>query len=323
MTFRIHPLRRSPAWLALLAMPALLLMAMPAIAPAQDAPAAIDLRPDWQVGQTARYEIWSHRQRRTTMSMGGESHEVNVTMVTEGEVTWTVDRVNDDGSATCTMVLDWLSMTVTDNEGGQQIIDSRRGSGDVPAMHQALQAMAGQPVRFEIASDGSVDSVAGVNTIRQRTEAEPMAPEDRDFVRSATELALLIAAPDNANPGQTWQTRHAWSHEAGTMHYNIRHTLNDVGEVEGIPVATVYSEAQLELEVDDADMPPDAPPIDIRMTQGSRQGQVIFDLQRREAVGRNSLEQTTIEVTVRMPEQTLRQRIDETIQGQALRISEE
>lgn len=301
----------------------LLLLVIPSFARAQDAPATVDLRPNWEAGQSARYELWSQRDRLTTMSVAGESHQVSVTMISEGEATWTVDRVAADGSASCTMVIDWLSITITDDQGERQVIDSRRASGDIPPMHQALQAMSNEPVRVEVASDGSVRSVSGVNAIRQRTETAAIAPEDRDFVRSATELALLVAAPDNANPGQTWRTEHAWSHETGTMHYRVAYTLEDVGEIAGVPVATVYSNAQLELEVDDSDLPADAPPIDIRLAQGSRQGQVIFDLERREAVGRNSLERTSVQVTVRMPEQTLEQRVEETIQSQALRIAEE
>lgn len=319
MTHHLYHLPRSIMLLAVAA----LLLAWPGTAPAQDAPAAIDLRPNWEEGQSARYEYWSRRERQTSMSVGGESHQASVTMVSEGEANWTVDRVNPDGSARCTMVIDWVNITITDDQGDRQVIDSRRGSGDIPPMHQALRAMAGQPVRFAVAADGSIESVSGMDAIRQRTEAEALAPEDRDFIRSATSLALLVGAPDDASPGQTWRTQHAWGHELGTMHYRLAHTLEEAGEIEGIPVATVYSEGELDLEVDDSDMPAEAPPVDVRMTDASWQGQVIFDLQRREAVGRNSLERTSIQITMRMPEQTLEQRMDETVQSQALRVAEE
>ncbi|MEX0653833.1 MAG: DUF6263 family protein [Phycisphaeraceae bacterium] len=301
----------------------LLLLTFIAPAPAQDAPAAIDLRPAWQPGQTARYELWSRRERQSTMTVAGESQQAEMVMVTEGEMTWRVDDVAADGSATCTLTLDWMRMAITDDEGGQQTIDSRRDAGDIPPMHQALRAMTGQPLRVNVAADGSIRSVAGHDAIRQQVEIEQLAPDERDYLRSATELAVLVAAPANARPGQTWDTRHAWNHEAGTMHHRATYRLDDVGEIEGIPIATVLIEDRLELEVDDSELPADAPPINVRLTQGDRQAQVLFDLQRREAVGRNSVERTSIEVTVRMPEQTLTQRTDETVQNQALRIAEE
>ena len=301
---------------------AYLLPVAPALAEARDAPAAIDLRPAWEPGQSARYAVWSRRVRQTTMSAHGQSQQVSMTIVTEGEFTWTTERLEPDGSITARMTLDWMSLTFENPEGERQVIDSRRGSGDIPPMHQALQAMSGAPIRVTVAADGSIQSVAGTDAIRRQIQARPFAPEDRDFIRSATELAVLVAAPPTAQPGGNWRTQHAWSHEAGTMHHRVTYTIEGVSEIAGIPVATVLGESKLELEVDRTQMPADAPPIDIRQTLGTRQSQVMFDLQRREAVGRNSLERTRIEVTIRLPEATLNQRTDETIQSQALRIAE-
>ncbi|MEX0745488.1 MAG: hypothetical protein WD118_07785 [Phycisphaeraceae bacterium] len=317
-TVRFHRAAIATACSALIAM-----CIAPAPAAAQDEPAAVDFRPAWQPGQTARYEVWTQRERESTMSVGGETQQVNMTLESEGEVTWTVDRVEPDGSAVCTMTIDWLATTVTDAEGQAQVNDSRRASGDIEPMHQVLRAMAGVPVRVHVGVDGAVQRVEGIDAIARAVEIAELAPDENDFIRSATHLAVLADAPADARAGHTWNARHTWNHEAGQMQHSDAYTLQSVGEIAGVPVATVVSRTQLELDVDRSVFPDDGPPVDVQLTEGTRSAEVIFDLQRREAVGRNSLERTTVQVNVRLPEQTLNQRNRETVRSQALRIAEE
>ncbi len=82
-------------------------------------------------------------------------------------------------------------------------------------------------------------------------------------------------------------------------------------------------QSDLDLEVDRSKIPDDAPPIDVKLRDGSVQSQVMFDLQRHEAVGRNSVQKTDIDVTIRFPQQSIHQRIQRTTQSQMLRIAEE
>ena len=59
------------------------------------------------------------------------------------------------------------------------------------------------------------------------------------------------------------------------------------------------------------------------MTDGQIVTQVMFDLQRREAVGRNTMESRVIEIDVRGPQQSFKRTIDEQIHSQVLRVAEE
>ena len=49
----------------------------------------------------------------------------------------------------------------------------------------------------------------------------------------------------------------------------------------------------------------------------------VHDLHRAEAIGRNTTEQRTIEVTIRSPQHTVGQRMVENIHSQVLRVAEE
>lgn len=294
-----------------------------AAAQAQSEPAPLNLRPQWQPGQTARYEIWGRRVRSMEMSVGGRSRQTSVTIDTTGEITWTVDRVKPDGGATCIMTLDWMTATITPSEGEVQRNDSRRAQGDAPMVHDLLRAMAGVPLTVEVAPDGSIEDVRGVDAIRRRAQHEEMVPEELDFIESANDLATVPDVPAALEPGDTWQAEYRWTHEMGFLHHDVTYTLAGVEHLAGIPVATVEARGDLELEVDRSKMPDNAPPIDVKLVGGDVRSQIMFDLQRHETVGRNTVQRTTIDVAIRLPQQTISQRTQETVQSQALRVAEQ
>jgi len=294
------------------------------VAEAQQAsePRTFNLRPQWQEGQTSRYELWSRRTRQMTMSAGDRQRETSSTVEVTGEVTWRVDRVKSTGGATCTMKYDWLKLSITNAQGDTQVADSRRASGDIEALHAFLQAMTADDVRVTVAPDGSIADVAGIDAIQQQIEVEQMRPEDLDFIESARELAVLAGAPASVTIGDTWQTEAKGTHEMGYLYSENDWQLAQVERIAGIPVATTTSTGELELEVDRSDMPRNGPNIDVTLRDGSVRSQVMFDLQRHEAVGRNTVQNTVIEVNVSVRQRSMSQRIEETVQAQVLRIAE-
>ena len=295
----------------------------PARAEAQMETDNFNLRPDWEAGQSSRYEIWSHRERRMSMSAGGRQREVTSTYEVAGEVTWRVQNVRSDGGAVCEMTYDWLKLTVRDGQGNEQVSDTRRGAGDSEPIHDFLKAMTSGAVRITVAPDGTIANVAGTNAIRQRVATEQMRPEDLDFMESARELAVLAGAPANAAMGDSWQTESKGTHRMGYLRQRTDWRLEQVERIAGIPVATVQGEAELELEVDKSDRPDNAPPVEVTLRNGRMRSQVMFDLQRHEAVGRNAVQTTAVDVNIRMQQGSIQQRIEETLQSQVLRIDEQ
>ena len=290
---------------------------------------AFNLRPQWTAGQTARYEVWSSRTQQATVTLGGQSRSTEFNMTSEGEVTWTVDKVKADGSATCTMTMDWLTLDMTGDDGKTHKNDSRKAKGDIEPFHALLKALAGVPIKVSVASDGTITKVDGIKAIRSRIKPElkDLVPEDLDFIETASELATLVAAPLGAQAGKKWDADQRWTWSdppfTGYMNHDLTFTLAGVEDMAGLPVAVVDGRSKLKLELDRSDLPEGMPPFDVKLVKGDMQTQIMFDLTRSEAVGRNTIQTTTIDINIRMPNATISRRVEQTLQGQVLRIEEE
>jgi len=325
LLININPEQTAPALRGLVL--AVVLLLTPVITFAQD-DSPIDLRPKWVEGQTARYEVWSSRTQQATVSLAGQSRSTSLSMVSLGEVDWTVDKVKADGSAQCTMTLDWLTLDYTPEDGKTLNNDSRKGSGDIEPFHALLKAMTGVPIKVSVASDGTVTKVQGVKAIsaKIKPDLKEMVPEDLDFIETATDLATLVAAPESIDVGKNWKTKLKWTWSdapfEGYMHHDMTYTLSGVEDVDGLPLAIIDGQSKLKLELDRSGLPEGMPPFDVKLAKGDLQSQVMFDLTRGEAVGRNSIQTTTIDVTIRTPNTTITRRVEETLQSQALRIEE-
>ena len=288
-----------------------------------------DLRPQWTVGQTARYAIWTQRTQNISMTMAGQKRDAQIVMTSEGEVTWTVDQVKADGSSVCTMTLDWLAVELAADNGNTMKNDSRKGSGDVEAFHKMLKAMAGTPLKVTVAADGTVTKVKGVNAISSRMPADlkDMVPEELDFIETASELATVIAAPESAGPGTKWDTDLKWSWSdspfEGHLNYDMKFTFDGVEPLADVPVAVIDGQSKIKLDVDRSKVPEGMPPTDIKLVKGELQTQIMYDLTRHEAVGRHTVQNTTIDFVVSLPNNNkLNRRLVETLQSQSLRIEE-
>jgi hypothetical protein len=285
----------------------------------------ISLRPKFVEGHTSRYEVWTLRRNNVNLIVGERTQSHSTQMVIDGEITWSVDKVADDGSATCSMTIDWLKVVLTATNGKEQIVDSRQGSGDNEPMHLLLQSMSGVALSMSVAADGSITAVQGVDAIRSAAGDGGNVPKDQDFIESASDLATLPYAAEQMVMGSVFDAKFSWLHDMGTLHHDAHFTLKSIEEIAGIAIATVHGEAELELEPDLSKMPPGGPDLNISLEHGSVVSQVMFDLERGEAVSRNSKQKTFIRVEIPVPKsnQVVVRTMEEVIQSQALRIAEE
>jgi len=303
-----------------------LALALPARAPdavAAEPPETFSLRPAFERGQTARFEIATTRSIQTRMSFGDREHEANVTIELRAEIAWEVVRVNRDGGARCRMEADWLTATIRTAEGPPQRVDTRKGPGDNAALHRRLKAMTDTPLTVEVDPDGAIASVSGVERIHRRAGDMPDMPEEIDFIETASELATLWDAPAQARAGTSWRTEHTWRREAGELEQTLTWTVAGVELIEGIPVATVTVEGDARLTPDQPPGGRQGPAVNVRQTRGEYEGRVMFDLSRHEVVGRYARESRQREASSNMPDgRTLRSITQETIETQVLRIAE-
>jgi hypothetical protein len=291
--------------------------------PPQNDKPEINLRPVPIAGRTSRFEFWSQRDQLISMRGLGNSESVTTRMVMKGNCTWTVDHARSDGSSTSVMTFDWITIDLTMPDGSVQTCDSRLNRGDNETVHKLLRAMAGVPVKCEVNSDGSIRRATGFDEVKRRAGEGIRPPDELDFIESASDLATLPFAPAEIEVGRSWDGAFEWNHDMGKLQQTLRYTLAGVEEIEGISVATVTATGKSRLTPDQAKLPQGGPRIDVRLLEGSVRSQVIFDLNRHEAVGRHGDESRKIEMTVRLPQGTVTRTLDETIQSQTLRIAEE
>lgn len=322
-------MRHAPLFTLILAA---LLPAGPAAA--QEA-APANLRPQWALGQTATYEFWSKMQKDEAAEILGQTQEKTTTYVSEGKVTWTIDALNDDGSATCTMKMTHLKFTITSGEQGPVVMDSDNPSGEQPVFDQLIAAIVQTPMTVTVNADGTIAQVKGIEELSKAAGQEAVdadvIPSELDMKESASELATLIAAPASATPGQTWNAKYTWNQDnvlpgaEAVADYDTTFTLASLGRIAGVPIATVKAESDIDIKVDLSKLPENAPDIDIQIQDAKGKGEILFDLSRHETVARHDSMSYTANVTITPPNPQvppIQVKITEQNQSQLLRISE-
>ncbi len=295
-------------------------------APATAQTATADLRPRFIPDQVTRYRIWSLRRQTQSVTIGDRRRDFDTRFEIEAQLTWTVARVHTDGSATCSMTIDWMTAAWTGPDGQTQHSDSRRTHGQPEAIHGLLAATTGVPITLKVSQDGSISSASGIDPIRRRVPSQANVPDELDFIEAASDLATIANATPAVPIGGHWDARFTWNHQLGKIHQSMRYTLESIEDIEQIPVATVTGTARLRLEPDVDRLRQAAADagsrVQTRLIAGGVQTQILFDLQRHQAVGRNTVEDRHIEIDIRWPQQTISRTIQEQIHSQVLRVGE-
>jgi hypothetical protein len=311
--------RPRPLTVSLLILPILAIAFPPTPAAAQDAAATFDLRPRFKEGRTTKYDVWTRRQQTNVVSVAGQSQTAQMQMEVTGQVTWRVDRVNADGSAVCTMATDWMAVSMTAE--GQTVKADSRGGGDNERLQTLVEALANNPVTYEISADGLVQSVSGIDAIQQAA-GDIEAPDEDDFTESAYDLATLPGALAELSPGGGWTQTIKLTHEMGAFEAPVQYRLETVERIAGIPVANISAQAPLTFTPELPELPEGAT-ADARLIEGSLTSQVMFDLSRHEAVGRNTIQKQTLRVQLQLGARTISREVTEVIHGQVLRAAEQ
>ncbi|MEM7575921.1 MAG: DUF6263 family protein [Planctomycetota bacterium] len=298
---------------------------------AQTVENGIELRPRWTPGQVATFEFTNVRDSRSSLQLPDRTIDTDFEIRSKGRVRWEVEKVNRDGSAQCVMTLKWMSAALTLPDGQTLENDTRKSRGDDETMHGLLKAMAGKPLKVEVASDGTIAEIEGLKAMRDAADDAEMVPDARDFKETATELAVLSGVPVSLPIGEGWSTDFVWNYgivgmDVGALEQSWRYTLDGVETIEGVDVAVIRGEAQ-RIELDPSavaeQQPEGMPDVSVRLADAEATQQVLFDLSRQEAVGRYATLKTTLELKIPLPNgQTIERSVTETIEGTTVRIAE-
>ncbi|MCG8508231.1 MAG: DUF6263 family protein, partial [Rhodospirillales bacterium] len=268
------------------------------VALAQDA--GVSLRPKFVEGRTTQYEMWSKRESKTTISANDRQREISSTIESTGMVTWRCDSVGEDGSVTCTMTYQKLTLKVTGPDGAEKTASTETGTADegLQPLLDMLNAYVDKPIVFTISAKGKIENVKGGEAIRNDIEGEDRGPKDRDLEETAKELIGFEGVPAKVTKGDTWSDIITIPHETGEFNVNMAFSYEGIETIEGIDIAQVSATGGMTLDVDESKLPTEGPQPEIRLTEGLRELQALFDIKRGQLVGSNVRRKSTIEVTV-------------------------
>lgn len=287
---------------------------------AADAGGGVDLRPIWKQGQASRYQLTQMEVTRMAIEGIGQPQE-STTQIT-GQISWKIDRVDENGGGVAIMTMDTLTMKMTGPDG--QVIEVSERKADSPAA-KALQpwinAMVGSPLKVTVEADGKIGTVDGWRAIAQKA-GEGSKIDELYFQEVAMDLAVLVGGKKDQQPGATWNHRYTGSHRLGKVDYDNRYELSGIEQIAGVPIAVVQRTSKMKFEPDLTDLPADAPKVNVKTRQASNTSQIMFDTTRHEIVGMNIDQALEIEIGVNVSNRNIIRTTSESTSTQLLRIEE-
>ncbi|WP_432798293.1 hypothetical protein [Poriferisphaera sp. WC338] len=293
-----------------------------------------DLQPHWKQGQESRYEFWNQRNQTITISMAGNSNDITRGYTSEGEIIWRVKTIKADGSAICELKIDFITITLVAPDKSETVIDSRKSAPEpYKRFSDALTAIASSWLTFDVAPNGEVRSVKGVKQLQSKVQDPEDVPEALDFIESASDLATLVGPPPALQIGGSWKQKFRWTFDPSIpfpgfnkikshINYNTTYTLDSVEDVESIPLATITGTATMKLDIDKSSIPKEVPPVTFKLSNNQFNTQILYDLQRSEAVGRHTEQQNTVTANIATPRGNLQCQVLLQQKSQVLRLAE-
>jgi len=281
---------------------------------------AIDLRPVWKTGQTARYRI--NQVEVTTAAIQGLGEPQSSTMEIVVETSWEVTEANEDGGGKARMTLDKIVMKMTGGPDAETItVDGSGGDERTQPMDDWINAMTGSPLDVTVGAEGSIDGVSGFEAIKSKAGAAGERLDEDYFKEIAMDMAVLVGGAQGVKSGGSWNHRHTSDHRLGKIDYNTTYTVEGVENIAGIPVALVKRQSELKLDPQVPDVGNEAS-VNITVNESSETAQVMVDLSRHEIVGSNSDQVLDLTITISAGGRDFIRTASEKTSSQLLRISE-
>ncbi len=282
--------------------------------------AAVDLRPIWRVGQASKFRV-TQTELTTAGSPGGD--EQSSTMDIALELTWKVKSADPAGGGVAQMTVNSIVIKLTDADGTVHNVTLAQAEETHKKTQEWITALTDSTVDVTVAADGAIGSIRGIEAVHRKAPEQAKGLDEKFFQDLAMDLSVMAGGKANVKPGQSWKHTFTNSHSAGELTFDATNELQAVQKVAGIDVAQVSRKAKLTLKPDLSDLPPDAPPVQVRLTEGSYSSQLMFDLSRHELVGGHFDQTVEIAVDVTLEGQKRTRTTKEVSSTQLLRIAEE
>jgi hypothetical protein len=223
------------------------------------------------------------------------------------------------------MSVDDIRVDLTDPRGESHSVTASSADKALRPMQDLLKAMTRNPLTIEVDANGRIGSVKGWKAVKSAAGEAGKNLVERDFQESAYELAVLPGGVIDAAVGKQWRERFEWDHEMGTLRLDTDYELAAIEAPADVPLAVVNATSKVKFDVDTSKLPqrPDGPKFDVKLTRGSHNSQILYDLSRREAVGRHIEQTLEFQMTVSFQGRSYVTQIKSKTTTQAIRLSEQ
>lgn len=263
--------------------------------------AAYDLRPIWQNDQVSRYRVTSTSNRSAAIQVTGQPEQsFTMSIEAEAELTWRVIEANPDGGGKCELSINDMHYKIVTPQGDEYETDLNSGDDQLKEVRERFSAIADNPITLHIDTDGRVSKIENADAIFESISDSPNISDDKteDFLKEmGTLLVALVGAQADMTRGQTWNQDFLFPMQIGSYSYDSNYELIDVENIAGINVAVISGSSDVDIIFDTPNLPPNAPGIDTEVIQGHQDSQFMFDLSRREIIGKYVSQITEYEIT--------------------------
>lgn len=258
----------------------------------------VSLKPDLKDGDTMTYEMISTLRVTQTQNSATSTQNTNH----NATLAFTVDSVNDDGSAEVSMTFDAIAISIEAGDASEAFSWSYNG-GDRPdaSMGEGINAsgfaLAGAEIAFMVDADGQVTNLTGLDEFLGTIEGE--SAQNVAYVGNFTPERLAAAiepifdadggADEPREKGDKWtETERVDLGTVGAIvlerTYSYLHSANGMASILGT----------LRVKHEKPDNPPaDAPSVELSGTQGAHAIQWDTRAGRLQQYGRNETMKTT------------------------------
>jgi hypothetical protein len=231
--------------------------------------------PTWKFapGLTNRYRMTQDSHLRINSGATGDA-TTNSTMTID--ISWTVKKVNNDGSAILKQQIDRMRMKIETGDGQIAEIDSaseENPQGQAATLAPLLKALSGHPFTVTMTARGEIKDVQVPEEIVEALKNQPGAAQMGDLATADGFKKLVGQAsfvlPEKLEPGVTWTAKTESNLPAvGTQTATTTYKYEGPREVEGKEME-VFS-ATLDVKFAGGQIP-------VEVTKQESKGEILFN----------------------------------------------
>jgi hypothetical protein len=259
-------------------------------------------------GLTNRYRMTQNTKLAMNTGPGGNVQtDSKMTL----DLSWTVEEVDDDGSAVLNQRIDRMQMKISTGAGQSTEIDS---ASDEPPQGQAatlvplVKALTAEPFTVTMTPRGEITDVNVPESIVEALKNQPGAAQMGDLATPEGFKKLVAQAsfvlPEKLAPGVEWKTKTATQAPSiGTQTAETTYRYEGPKEIDGQPLE-VFS-AKIAVSFAGGQLP-------IEVTKQESSGQILFNREAGRLESSNIKQLTNVKITV--GDNTVDQTIDQNVE---------